>query len=227
VINKLVFLSLIVSVLLVNGCSSDDRESGVIATPVVGNSVYDNIVNNTDLSILRSAIDAAGLDDSLDYENISFTVFAPTNSAFIAFDQSRSDLNFLSNLESDPSSIQDILTPLLSNHVLPVTIDSDTILSFGLNSVVAINEGDIIGLDANGISILATVDDARDGSSITETVTTIDDMDLTLGFSSTSPAFASIEGIDIAIADSNFDPDSSVGVVHIIDQVIVPSLLLP
>jgi len=62
VINKLVFLSLIVSVLLVNGCSSDDRESGVIATPGVGNSVYDNIVNNTDLSILRSAIDAAGLD---------------------------------------------------------------------------------------------------------------------------------------------------------------------
>ena len=101
-LKKLVCSTLVAGGLVIGGCSSSDDDDDFVndgpnpplgevdvdpvATPGVGNSVYDNIVNNSDLSTLRIAIDTAGLADALDNEENEFTVFAPNNAAFLQLD---------------------------------------------------------------------------------------------------------------------------------------------
>ena len=70
-LKKLVCSTLVAGGLVIGGCSSSDDDDDFVndgpnpplgevdvnpvATPGVGNSVYDNIVNNSDLSTLRIA----------------------------------------------------------------------------------------------------------------------------------------------------------------------------
>ena len=61
-------------------CYWDDMQFGAASTPT---TVYDLIAGDSDLSTLKTAIDAAGLNTMLS-GNGPFTLFAPTNEAFAA-----------------------------------------------------------------------------------------------------------------------------------------------
>ena len=115
---KLMVTGLVALGLTLAGCSSDDDDddSGMdttalpAATPGVGNSVYDNIVNDPNLSTLLAAIDAAGLADTLDNEETPFTVFAPNNAAFQVLEDSDPNDNAIEDLLADPTTLSSILT---------------------------------------------------------------------------------------------------------------------
>jgi len=189
-----------------------DAETDPAATPGVGNSVYDNIVNNNDLSILRSVIDAVGLANILDNEENEFTVFAPTDDAFRTFAQSNPDLDLLTALESDPSSLTAALTPIVNNHVLSNVLGINELSEFGFG----VNVGDVIGVDDLGIPIIADADDVA-----TPSEQTISGEPVFLSASFTAPTGVEINNVDVVIGNSNFDPDTSIGVVHIIESVLI------
>ena len=192
-----------------------DAETDPAATPGVGNSVYDNIVNNNDLSILRSVIDAVGLANILDNEENEFTVFAPTDDAFRTFAQSNPDLDLLTALESDPSSLTAALTPIVNNHVLFNVLGINELSEFGFG----VNVGDVIGVDDLGIPIIADADDVA-----TPSEQTISGEPVFLSASFTAPTGVEINNVDVVIGDSNFDPDTSIGVVHIIESVLIRTI---
>ena len=91
---KYIALIVVAASVVVSSCSDGNQDnldaedvfSDVVsppATPGVGGSVYDTIVvHDNEFSILRKAIDLAGLADEFDDESREFTVFAPDNAAF-------------------------------------------------------------------------------------------------------------------------------------------------
>jgi len=113
-LNKILTAGVVATGLFLGGCSSDDDpvvESTIpVATPGTGNSVYDNIVNDSSLSTLLAAIDAAGLADTLDNEASEFTVFAPNNAAFQELEDSNPDDDAIADLIADPTTLSAILT---------------------------------------------------------------------------------------------------------------------
>ncbi len=104
-----------------DGGTTDGSTAPPAATPGVGNSVYDNIYNDPDLSILLAAIDTAGLADTLDDEGSEFTVFAPNNAAFAGFVASNDGFADSAALLAAGA---DVLTPILTYHVVSGTTDS-------------------------------------------------------------------------------------------------------
>jgi len=88
---------------------------------VVGNSVYDRIVNDSNLSFLRMAIDAAGLADTLDDESSEFTVFAPNNAAFLSVNAA----SLIPLINSSDLTDTSQLEPVLLLHVVAGTTDGE------------------------------------------------------------------------------------------------------
>ena len=159
-IKKYFALSLIAASIAVAGCSDDDDDDGVpgtdpvvpgvespAATPGVGGTVYDTIVQSADHTMLRDAIDAAGLANTLDDESLEFTVFAPDNAAFEA-------------LETAPTG--DDLLRTLDFHVLVGTFDSVT-----LAELVSVTEGDAtLPTLLDGASLTFTTSDEGQGLAV-------------------------------------------------------------
>jgi len=167
------------------GTASDCVESNIdpMATPGEGSSVYDNIVNNPDLSLLRTVIDTVGIADRLDNESKEWTVFAPSNAAF-------SSLPIDADLTTLLANPNGLIQSILLYHVVGGTVDS----------VAAAEE------ISGGPVDLRTIG----GSTVT------------VAGSASSPFGISVGGIDIQNADSDYDSDTSVGVVHIIGTVLIP-----
>ncbi len=186
-IKKVLAISVLATGVVLSGCSSDDDDAPAAtvptATPGVGNSVYDNIVNDANLSTLLAAIDAAGLADTLDNEATDFTVFAPSNAAFQALEDADPNDDAIAALIADPTTLSSILT----YHVVSGTTDAAT----------------------------ATAAAPAD-------LTTVNGATVALGLSDTAGTGLSIGGADILIGDSNYDADTSVGVVHVISAVLLP-----
>lgn len=112
---KLIKLTLIVvTSTIMFSCSDDDSSSQ-------NNSITDIAVANPNFSILVDALNRAGLAETLD-QNGSYTVFAPTNDAFMDF----LDANGFESLNDVPVAT---LTQVLLNHVV-----SGTNLSSGLTT---------------------------------------------------------------------------------------------
>jgi len=184
-LKKLVCSTLVAGGLVIGGCSSSDDDDDFVndgpnpplgevdvdpvATPGVGNSVYDNIVNNSDLSTLRIAIDTAGLADALDNEENEFTVFAPNNAAFLQL-----DAIFLGALLADPSQ----LIPTLTFHVLEGTTSgaaagaaiatgpAELETLNGANVTVSSSDSSPSGLAVGGADIIAPDSDFVQGTSV-------------------------------------------------------------
>ena len=78
-------------------------------------TVY-GLLDNPDLSILKTAVDAAGLADALNDPNATLTVFAPTNEAFekLAQELGLTLQELLDFLLANP----EVLTAILLYHVL-------------------------------------------------------------------------------------------------------------
>ena len=120
---------------------------------------------SNDLSILVSALQAAGLDSTLDSEG-SFTVFAPTNAAFENF---LADNNF-SGLSDIPV---DVLTQVLLNHVIAGEVFSTSLTtSYGNTLATQNGSGENLsiyidtsnGVTLNGVSNVSVADvDASNG----------------------------------------------------------------
>lgn len=160
--NQLQKIALLIAVMFMAfSCSNDDDN-----TTEPQSTTITALANNADdLSILVAALQRAGLDTTLD-ANGSYTVFAPTNTAFENF---LADNNF-NALEEIPV---DVLTQVLLNHVIAGEAFS-TSLSTGYGSTLATKPGtgenlSILidtssGVTLNGVSNVATPDiDASNG----------------------------------------------------------------
>lgn len=160
--NQLQKIALVLAIMFMAfSCSNDDDNT----TEPQSTTITALASNADDLSILVAALQRAGLDTTLD-ANGSYTVFAPTNTAFENF---LADNNF-NALEEIPV---DVLTQVLLNHVI-VGEAFSTSLSTGYGNTLATKPGtgenlSILidtssGVTLNGISNVATADiDASNG----------------------------------------------------------------
>jgi uncharacterized surface protein with fasciclin (FAS1) repeats/predicted SnoaL-like aldol condensation-catalyzing enzyme len=94
----------------------------VVPATAQAESVFTVISAREDLSVLVSAIEAAGLVDTLSDPSLAITLFAPTNAVF---DELPEDV--LESLLAD----QDTLTQILNYHIVPQPLNIDTISGFG------------------------------------------------------------------------------------------------
>lgn len=132
--------------LLLFNVSCDDDDDNDESPIEMGNSIVDVAVANEDLSILVTALQRVGLDDDLDGDG-SYTVFAPTNDAFLAL------LDELGASSLDDVSDSD-LTDILLYHVLSGENTSSMIES-GYYSTLSAS-----GIDGYGLSLFVDMDDA-------------------------------------------------------------------
>ncbi len=174
-IKKYIAPGLIAASVVVGGCSGgadnefdggnllQDAESPS-ATPGVGGSVYDTIVvQDTQFSTLRKAIDLAGLADVFDDENNKFTVFAPDDNAFEVLNTGEAPTP-LDVLMADT----DALIRLLQYHVVSGSFDEITLdaaaavgvtlptMIEGESLAVTTTAASIAGLAINGVNISTT-----------------------------------------------------------------------
>jgi uncharacterized surface protein with fasciclin (FAS1) repeats len=144
----------------------------VAAAPPIADApptIADLAADTPELSTLASLLASTGLDEVLTGDG-PFTVFAPTNDAFAAV-----PAPVLTELGNNP----DVLSRVLTYHVLPSAVTSDAITSGTFETV-------------NGLPVTITVADGT---------VTIDELAVV-----TTP--------DVAASN---------GVVHVIDQVLVPA----
>ncbi|WP_339899111.1 fasciclin domain-containing protein [uncultured Gilvimarinus sp.] len=113
--NKLLrYLMMAVMVLGVTACGSDDDDD--YNPPEEVNTIVDVAEQNGNFTTLIAALEATGLDATLDDESATFTVFAPTDDAFALLGQDSID-----NLLADTDTLSDIL---LYHVVADTEIDS-------------------------------------------------------------------------------------------------------
>src|SRR6056297_2369716 len=105
-----------------------------------GNDIVDIAASNPDFSTLVTAVQAAGLVDTLKSDG-PFTVFAPTNAAFAALPEGTLDMLLL------PEN-KDKLTQILTYHVVPGAVTSDQLE--GQRVTVATVEGSTVHIDGRG-----------------------------------------------------------------------------
>lgn len=115
---KFLFLvTLLFSAVTLVACDDDDDKMPTSST------IVDVAKSNADFSILVEALTITGLDQTLDNDAASFTVFAPTNQAFSAL-----------LAELGVSSLNDVPKATLSNILLYHVLD-------GTNKAASINTG--------------------------------------------------------------------------------------
>jgi uncharacterized surface protein with fasciclin (FAS1) repeats len=143
--------------------SCDDNDDVMMDSEM---TVYQRISSDTDLSNLKAAVDKAGLSSTLDQSG-TFTLFAPTNTAFATFLQA----NGYASLNDVPTAA---LKTLLMNHVLGTEVKSSGI-STGYVSTLAIGPASSTrplsmfintssGVRINGVSsVVATDIDVNNG----------------------------------------------------------------
>ena len=127
---------LAVFALIVAACSSDDSDDTTTTTTAPpaaeeGQSVLDLAVEAGQFSTLTAAIDAAGLNETLEGEG-PFTVLAPTDAAF---DDAFAALGITpEELLANPA-----LADILTYHVLPQAADSQLIATLDGSTVDTVN----------------------------------------------------------------------------------------
>lgn len=110
--------AIILFLLLIQGCSSDDDNNApVTVDPQPAVSIFDAAQDPGEFTTLVAALEATGLDETLDDLTNSYTVFAPTDDAFAALGQ-----DTINALLADTDTLRDILL----YHVFPnATVLSD------------------------------------------------------------------------------------------------------
>lgn len=113
--NLIKFLAVFFAIGLVSvSCNDNDDD------PVMSQTIYAIASRDGDLSSLKAAIDKAGLAQTLDTDNGTFTVFAPSNAAFATFLQAN---NFATLNDVPVPALKEILL----NHVLGARVASTEI----------------------------------------------------------------------------------------------------
>lgn len=142
---KTALLSL--SLIFAIGCGSDDNDDN-------NDNGYDNqpaletitaiAVGNDQLSTLVTALEATGLDQTLDDEANMYTVFAPTNAAFDLLGD-----GVLEGLLADTDALSGVLT----YHVLSGKVEATAAVASAGSTVETVN-GAKIGLSLDGSNLL-------------------------------------------------------------------------
>jgi uncharacterized surface protein with fasciclin (FAS1) repeats len=141
---------------LVTSCDNDDPIIPVQPT-VVGVAQSD-----TTFSLLVAAIEKAGLVGTLSDLSKSYTVFAPTNTAFRNAGYNLAAINGLS-----PTDVNAVLIPLLTYHVVGAKVNSggvptsDTVKTLNGKNLFASKNGN--GVFLNGIKVTAADLNASNG----------------------------------------------------------------
>ncbi|NMP31586.1 adhesin [Thalassotalea sp. M1531] len=142
-----IILTALVSALFLQGCGSDSNnsKSNEVVTPEPEiKTIVDVAVENGSFTTLVAALQATGLDETLDDASATFTVFAPTDTAFELLGQDAIDA-----LLADTATLSDILT----YHVIGAAVDSTAAIASAGTTVEMVN-GDLVGLSLSGDSLL-------------------------------------------------------------------------
>jgi len=123
--------------LLMSSCTKDDDKND--NTPVSQNTITDIVSNNTDFSLLKSAVVKANLATTLSGTG-PFTVFAPNDNAFSA--------SGISSTTIESLSVTD-LEKILLYHTLGMTVVANDVPN-GPNAAVATVGGDSLFVTKNG-----------------------------------------------------------------------------
>ncbi len=139
--------------LLAAACGSDDdaepatsgepaaEETEAAEAPAEPGTIVEVATEAGGFNTLVAAVDAAGLVDTLNSEG-PFTVFAPTDEAFAAA------LEALGLTADELLADTELLTSVLTYHVLPLEAPAETVLTLDGESVATVN----------GAEVLVTVD---------------------------------------------------------------------
>jgi uncharacterized surface protein with fasciclin (FAS1) repeats len=134
---------LFTSMTLVTACNDDDDNDNNYVEPEA-NTIVDVAISNGNFTTLVAALQATGLDATLDDENADFTVFAPTDAAFALLPDGTVEA-----LLEDTDTLSDILT----YHVIAGRVGAAEAVSSAGSQVPMVN-GDNIGLSLDGDSLL-------------------------------------------------------------------------
>ncbi|THD65726.1 fasciclin domain-containing protein [Robertkochia marina] len=150
--------ALALTLLFAVSCNNDDDNNDITEPPVEELSIYETAVATDDLSSLVAALEASGLDTTLDGEG-DFTVFAPTNAAF---EPVLTALGVSSPAEIDPATLEAVLTyhVIASNRIASSQIANE-------QSVATVNGESLIFLVGDNVQII-------DGTNDLTTVTNAD-----------------------------------------------------
>ncbi|WP_347373116.1 fasciclin domain-containing protein [Aequorivita sp. Q41] len=181
--------SLIVFIALgVVSCSNDDDSN----SEPQSNTISDFVASNEDYSSLKTALDKAGLTETLAGEG-SFTVFAPNNAAFSTFLAA----NGFADLDEVPTAL---LTNVLLNHVIVgVNMASDFTTGY-INTLatetsaaayLSIYVNTSSGLKLNGISSVTNADVERDNGVI-HAVNSVLGLPTVVTFATADPTFTTL-----------------------------------
>ena len=133
--------------LTLSGCWLDDDDDSPAPQPVPppeATTIVDVAVADGNFTTLVTALEAADLVETLDDEDGTFTVFAPTDDAFAALGQETIDA-----LLADTDTLTDILT----YHVLSSEVDADAAVGQAGNLVETVN-GASVALSLSGDNLL-------------------------------------------------------------------------
>lgn len=133
--------------LTLSGCWLDDDDDSPAPQPVPppeATTIVDVAVADGNFTTLVAALEAADLVTTLDDEDGTFTVFAPTDDAFEALGQETIDA-----LLADTDTLADILT----YHVLSTEVNAEAAIGQAGSLVETVN-GDSIALSLSGDNLL-------------------------------------------------------------------------
>jgi transforming growth factor-beta-induced protein len=130
----------------ISACSDSDDHEVVMPEPPPpeATTIVDVAVADGNFTTLVAALQATGLDETLDDETATFTVFAPTDAAFALLGQDTID-----GLLEDT----DTLTSILTYHVLASEVDSAAATAAVGTTVETVN-GASVGVSADGDALL-------------------------------------------------------------------------
>lgn len=154
--NTLVTGIALAALMFLQGCSSDDVEPPEEVAPV---TIVDLAVSDGNFTTLVAALQATGLDDTLADTSTSFTVFAPTDAAFALLGQDAIDDLLLDT---------DLLTSILTYHVLAGQVDADAAVAAAGTTVETVN-GASIGISLSGGEVVASANLKVNAVSVTAT----------------------------------------------------------
>lgn len=135
--------AVILPLLLIQGCNDDDNVP-VSTDPQPITAIFDAAQSSDDFTTLVAALEAIGLDETLDDATNSYTVFAPTDAAFALLGEDK-----INALLADTDKLSSILT----YHVLSGSVDAQTAISLAGTTVATVN-GQNIALSLNGDTLL-------------------------------------------------------------------------
>ncbi|WP_299185481.1 fasciclin domain-containing protein [uncultured Psychrobacter sp.] len=127
---------------------------------------------NDDLTILTAALEASGMDQTLMDSGSEFTVFAPTDAAFA------DALTKLDVTQEELLADKDMLTNVLSYHVIPSMIVRSTDIPYGTDietvngQVFSISEANVI-TDASGNTSNITQPDMMATNGVVHVIDTV------------------------------------------------------